>query len=994
MVGKRGVRKSKKSEREAWSEKLQFLSDAMESTAQPFGAGGADGSTMIFNEAFCRLTGYSREELYHVNWANDLTTPESRVCELKALEVLDRTHEPQHYEKCYRRKDGSIIPIELFAHVALDSYGKVLYYYSFISDISERKKKEEKLQWITRAYQMLARCKEAMVRARDEPVLLDEICRIVVAVGGYRLAWIGYVEEDARRTVRPVARAGYDEGYVDNLMIALNDPVTGNGPTGISLKMGKPYGSRNVRSDTEMQAWRQEALKRDYLSTLNLPIMYEKQILGTLVIYSGNAGSFDDEELGLLQDLADSLAYGVKAIRDVQLRDKAERELVQARNELEARVSERTVELQKANERFDQVLNRLTDYFAIADPKWRYLYVNEAYARVTRKSPEQLLGQVVWDIIPEAIGTLNYENCIKTAEDRKPRVWTDHSPFTDRWMEYRTFAWDDGVAILSRDITERKLAEKTLQKKNEELEVQSEELETQTEELRANNEELQTQIEERKRAEDALLENQLLLRAVTDGSPDPIFVKDLQSRIMLGNPALLRVWGKPLEEVMGKNDRELYADPAIGEAIIANDRIVLESGKSQAIEEVVQTTDGLRTYLSTKTPYRNSKSEVIGILGIARDITDRKLMEISLRETRDYLESLINYANAPIIVWNPEFNITRFNHAFERLSGYEAAEVIGKNLGILFPPENIDNSLGKIRSTLGGEHWESVEIPILHKNGSVRIALWNSANIYGEKGGLLATIAQGQDITDRKHAEEELKVEKQQAELYLDLMGHDISNMHQIAMGQLELANEIMEEEGGLKGDEKELIETPLATLQKSAQLIANVRKLQSMRQGEFKEETIDLNDLLSDIVKEYEFMVPDNSIRLVGDGQHRVMANKVIHDVFSNLVGNAIKHSNGSGVDVNIRLENVSENGKNYCKVLVEDTGPGIPADMKERVFNRLQRGDTKARGLGLGLYLVKTLVESYHGKVWVEDRVQGDHTKGSRFVVLLPAVEVLNGC
>jgi len=239
-----------------------------------------------------------------------------------------------------------------------------------------------------------------------------------------------------------------------------------------------------------------------------------------------------------------------------------------------------------------------------------------------------------------------------------------------------------------------------------------------------------------------------------------------------------------------------------------------------------------------------------------------------------------------------------------------------------------------------------------------------------------------------------LKVEKQQAELYLDLMGHDISNMHQIAMGQLELANEIMEEEGGLKGDEKELIETPLATLQKSAQLIANVRKLQSMRQGEFKEETIDLNDLLSDIVKEYEFMVPDNSIRLVGDGQHRVMANKVIHDVFSNLVGNAIKHSNGSGVDVNIRLENVSENGKNYCKVLVEDTGPGIPADMKDRVFNRLQRGDTKARGLGLGLYLVKTLVESYHGKVWVEDRVQGDHTKGSRFVVLLPAVEVLNGC
>ncbi len=61
----------------------------------------------------------------------------------------------------------------------------------------------------------------------------------------------------------------------------------------------------------------------------------------------------------------------------------------------------------------------------------------------------------------------------------------------------------------------------------------------------------------------------------------------------------------------------------------------------------------------------------------------------------------------------------------------------------------------------------------------------------------------------------------------------------------------------------------------------------------------------------------------------------------------------------------------------------------MKDKIFNRLQRGETSARGMGLGLYLVRSLVESYHGKVWVEDRIQGDHTKGSRFVVTLPAIE-----
>jgi signal transduction histidine kinase len=165
------------------------------------------------------------------------------------------------------------------------------------------------------------------------------------------------------------------------------------------------------------------------------------------------------------------------------------------------------------------------------------------------------------------------------------------------------------------------------------------------------------------------------------------------------------------------------------------------------------------------------------------------------------------------------------------------------------------------------------------------------------------------------------------------------------------------------------------------------------MRRGEFKEESIDLNDLLSNIVKEHEFMLPADSIKFVCDGPRRVMANKLLHDVFSNLIGNAIKHSDGNGVNINIMLENASENGKKYHKVLVEDTGPGVPDDMKDRIFNRLQRGDTKARGLGLGLFIVKTLVESYHGKVWVEDRVQGDHKKGSRFVVLLPVAEDSNG-
>jgi PAS domain S-box-containing protein len=146
------------------------------------------------------------------------------------------------------------------------------------------------------------------------------------------------------------------------------------------------------------------------------------------------------------------------------------------------------------------------------------------------------------------------------------------------------------------------------------------------------------------------------------------------------------------------------------------------------------------------------------VVAIYDDITERKAAEDALRQTSDYLESLINYANAPIIVWDTGFKIQRFNDAFEKLTGYSSEEVIDRDLSILFPVETREESLGKIESTLSDEFWESVEIPILRKDGGTRVALWNSANIYGQHGkDIIATIAQGQDITGRKAAENALR---------------------------------------------------------------------------------------------------------------------------------------------------------------------------------------------------------------------------------------------
>jgi PAS domain S-box-containing protein len=276
------------------------------------------------------------------------------------------------------------------------------------------------------------------------------------------------------------------------------------------------------------------------------------------------------------------------------------------------------------------------------------------------------------------------------------------------------------------------------------------------------------------------------------------------------------------------------------------------------------------------------------------------------------------------------------------------------------------------------------ESSLLARDGSViPVEVTCSYLIYNDDEYMIAF---ARDITARKRSEKALLEARDQAELYLDLMGHDISNMHQIALSQLELAQETMADEGRLEGGEKELIDTPIEALKRSAMLIDNVRKLQKLRAGEYKEEAMDLGILLAGVARLYsgiqEGIVTINYTPVNGC---YVGANPLLKDVFTNLVDNAVKHSNGH-VTINIGVGRIVDGGSVFYRVTVDDDGPGIPDEKKKEVFHRLKRGQTMARGTGLGLYIVKTLVESFHGRVTLEDRVPGDYTLGARFIVDLP--------
>jgi PAS domain S-box-containing protein len=243
------------------------------------------------------------------------------------------------------------------------------------------------------------------------------------------------------------------------------------------------------------------------------------------------------------------------------------------------------------------------------------------------------------------------------------------------------------------------------------------------------------------------------------------------------------------------------------------------------------------------------------------------------------------------------------------------------------------------------------------------------------------------DITEHVHSELVLTAAKAQADLYVDLMSHDIRNMNQIAQGYLEMA--IHKVESGEKLDKRDitLLKSPFEALQRVSQLIDNVKKYQSKRFPELKYTAIDLGPMLEEVKDLYASLIEREIIINYAPMQCRVKANELLKEVFSNLVGNAIKHSIGP-VEITVGLTKVASEGRKYCQVKVEDNGHGIPDELKKNLLTGLGRPFGRTNTKGLGLSLSKTLVEDFHGKMWIEDRVPGDHTKGARFVVLLPAI------
>jgi PAS domain S-box-containing protein len=267
-------------------------------------------------------------------------------------------------------------------------------------EINERKRAEGRLRRINRALRTLGECHDALVRAQGEGDLLREVCRILVDVGGHRLAWVGSAEQDAGKRVRVLARAGHDEGYLDGMAITWADVERGRDPTGTAIRTRKVCVVKDVRSEPGFAPWRAEALKRGYASAVALPLVTNDEVLGVLSVYAGQPDAFDGEEFDLLRELANDLALGIVAMRTRAERDRAEERIRQLYEELqdhasklEGAVAERTRELQAERDRTQAILEAVGEAVIVTDLAGTIQYLNPAAVELTGYTVAEALGR-------------------------------------------------------------------------------------------------------------------------------------------------------------------------------------------------------------------------------------------------------------------------------------------------------------------------------------------------------------------------------------------------------------------------------------------------------------------------------------------------------------------------------------------------------------------------------------------------------------------------
>jgi two-component system cell cycle sensor histidine kinase/response regulator CckA len=490
-----------------------------------------------------------------------------------------------------------------------------------------------------------------------------------------------------------------------------------------------------------------------------------------------------------------------------------------------------------------------------------------------------------------------------------------------------------------------------------------------------------------------LQKNLSLLQGITEGTTDAVFVKDLQGRYLMMNSAGALFLGRSIEEIVGRHDGELFAAEN-GLQIMERDRAVIQAGETCTYEEVGISGGETRTYLSTKGPYRDVTGKVVGLLGIARDITDRKRAEEEIRKSQQRLRIHVEHTPLAVIEWDPQFRVAAWNAAAERIFGFSRDEAMGQHASFMVPPafhQHVDQVWQGLLEQKGGTRSTNDNTT---KDGRIISCEWYNTPLVDESGSVLGVASLVQDVTERVALEEKLR-QSQKMEAIGRLAGgvaHDFNNILTVIMGYSQILTE------GLPGAGR--LTEATAQIRSTAERAAGITRqlLAFSRKQVLSPRVIDLNDIMMNLDTMLRRLIGEDFEILTVPGRDlgTVKADPgQIEQVIMNLALNA-RDAMPHGGKLTLETENMELDDAyaserpplqpgSYVMLAVSDTGTGMSLETQAHIFEPFFTTKEVGKGTGLGLATVYGIVKQSGGYIWV----YSEPDRGTTFKIYLPRVD-----
>jgi two-component system sensor kinase FixL len=484
------------------------------------------------------------------------------------------------------------------------------------------------------------------------------------------------------------------------------------------------------------------------------------------------------------------------------------------------------------------------------------------------------------------------------------------------------------------------------------------------------------------------------LVSILENMPDMVFIKDAEHlRFIYINRTGEELLGIPRSELIGRNDYDFFPKTQ-ADFFTRKDREVLESGTVLDIpeEEINTKSHNTRILHTKKVPILDDDRNPVFLLGVSEDITYQKQVETAARNEKERAERYLHISRAMILGLDGEGNVSLINPRGCEILGYKEAEIMGRNWFDTVIPEAERGTVQTVfLEVISGESEPLTyyENEILDKNGDVHYIAWNNTLQKNSDGDIIGTLSSGQDITERRQAEEKARCHQQELAHVMRLsavgemaseLAHELNQPLNAVTSYCEAARAALDRPSSSSAavGVDEILRRAIAQASRASDVIRHLRTF--LKKGDIPKEPLDVDQLVRSATHFFglDIQHQDLSIELCLDGQgSKILARGVqIEQVLINLLINARDAIQENNVEEGRLIFQTRVLHNNLIEISLSDNGPGISERLLETIFEPFQT--TKKSGIGLGLSISRSIVESHGGHIWASNLSQGGAVLG----------------